>query len=125
MGDDYASDCASDCATIGRIRALPRPELKMSETICRNLRIRGRVQGVGYRWSLCAEAQRLGLSGWVRNRYDGSVEALVRGPLEAVDALLVWAHHGPSMARVDSVVSNEGNAAEIGTRTGFAQIASR
>ena len=97
----------------------------MSEAICRNLRVRGRVQGVGYRWALCAEASRLGLSGWVRNRHDGSVEALVRGPAEAVDALLLWAHRGPSMARVDSVLCNEGNAGEIGTRTGFAQIASR
>jgi acylphosphatase len=70
----------------------------MSQTICRNLRISGRVQGVGYRWSLCAEAERLGLSGWVRNRRDGSVEALVSGPVEALDALLLWAQHGPSMA---------------------------
>ncbi|HRD94277.1 MAG TPA: acylphosphatase [Accumulibacter sp.] len=97
----------------------------MSEVICRNLRIRGRVQGVGYRWSLCAEADRLGLAGWVRNRRDGSVEALVCGPVEAVDALVLWAHRGPSMARVDSVLSNEGNAAELGTRAGFAQIATR
>ncbi|MBE2260013.1 MAG: acylphosphatase [Rhodobacteraceae bacterium] len=97
----------------------------MSEVICRNLRIRGRVQGVGYRWALSAEAQRLGLSGWVRNRRDGSVEALVRGPVEAVDALIVWAHRGPAMARVDSVLSNQGNVAEIGTGDGFAAIASR
>jgi acylphosphatase len=47
----------------------------------------------------------------VRNRRDGSVEALVSGPLEAVDALLLWAQRGPSMARVDHVVlCNEGNA---------------
>lgn len=95
----------------------------MSEAICRNLRVRGRVQGVGYRWSLCAEAQRLGLSGWVRNRSDGSVEALVGGPAEAVDALILWARRGPPMARVDSIVSNEGNGAELAARTGFAQIA--
>ena len=100
-----------------------QPELKMSETICRNLRISGRVQGVGYRWSLCAEAQRLGLCGWVRNRRDGSVEALVSGPIEAIDALVLWAHRGPSMARVDSVRCNEGNAGEMGTYAGFRQIA--
>ncbi|EXI71130.1 MAG TPA: acylphosphatase [Candidatus Accumulibacter phosphatis] len=97
----------------------------MSRTICRQLSIRGRVQGVGYRWSLCAEAGRLGLRGWVRNRRDGSVEALVSGPVESVDALLLWAQRGPSMARVDSVVCSEGNAGEIGARTGFEQIATR
>jgi acylphosphatase len=89
----------------------------MSEAICRNLRIRGRVQGVGYRWSLCAEAQRLGLSRLGTQPLATAASRRSCGdPLEAVDALLVWAHHGPSMARVDSVVSNEGNAAEIGTR---------
>jgi acylphosphatase len=97
----------------------------MGDEVCRNLRIHGRVQGVGYRWSLVAEATRLGLSGWVRNRRDGSVEALVSGSFEAVDALLVWAHRGPSMARVDRVLCNEGNAGELGSRPGFVQIATR
>ena len=97
----------------------------MGETVCRNLRIHGRVQGVGYRWSLAAEAAKLGLAGWVRNRRDGSVEALVSGSLEAVHALLVWAHRGPSMARVDRVLCNEGNAGELGSRPGFVQIATR
>lgn len=97
----------------------------MSQTICRNLRIQGRVQGVGYRWSLCVEAERLGLSGWVRNRRDGSVEALVSGPAEALDALLLWVQRGPPMARVDRVLCNDGNAAEIGATDGFRQIATR
>lgn len=97
----------------------------MSDAICRHLNIHGRVQGVGYRWSLCAEAQRLGLAGWVRNRRDGSVEALVVGPPEAVDALTLWAERGPSMARVERVVSNPGNAAEVDAGGGFAQIATR
>jgi len=101
------------------------PELKMSHAICRHLRISGRVQGVGYRWSLCAEAERLGLSGWVRNRRDGSVEALLSGPIEAVDALTLWAQRGPAMARVDSVVCGEGNAAEIGVQPGFQQLSTR
>lgn len=95
----------------------------MSQTICRNLRMHGRVQGVGYRWALCAEAQRLGLRGWVRNRRDGTVEALVAGPLEAVEALVVWAERGPSMARVDRVVTSDGNAAAIPAGSDFAQIA--
>ena len=75
----------------------------MSEAICRKLRIRGRVQGVGYRWSLCAEAQRLGLSGWVRNRTDGSVEALVVGDDEAVGKMIEACRRGPLSARVDAV----------------------
>jgi len=75
----------------------------LSEAICRKLRIRGRVQGVGYRWSLCAEAQRLGLSGWVRNRTDGSVEALVVGDDEAVGKMIEACRRGPLSARVDAV----------------------
>ena len=73
----------------------------------RRLFIHGRVQGVGFRYSLNAEARALGLNGWVRNRSDGSVEALLIGPIEAVDALTVWAHHGPSSARVDQVISRD------------------
>ncbi|HPT50451.1 MAG TPA: acylphosphatase [Accumulibacter sp.] len=95
----------------------------MPQIICRRFCIRGRVQGVGYRWSFCAEANRLGVTGWVRNRGDGRVEALVEGPREAVEALLAWAHRGPPMARVDGVDCAEGNAAAIGAREGFAQLA--
>ncbi len=73
----------------------------------RRLFIHGRVQGVGFRYSLNAEARALGLNGWVRNRSDGSVEALLIGSIEAVDALTVWAHHGPSSARVDQVICRD------------------
>lgn len=65
-----------------------------------HLSIAGRVQGVGYRESLRAEALRAGVSGWVRNRRDGSVEAVLHGPREAVDAVLAWARRGPPAARV-------------------------
>lgn len=91
--------------------------------ICRNLRITGRVQGVGFRWSLCAEAETLGLTGWVRNRRDGSVEALIHGPAETVTALIAWAQHGPAAARVDTVVCTEANAAELALFNGFEQRA--
>ena len=75
----------------------------MTERVTRRLEIRGRVQGVWYRESMRQEAARLGVTGWVRNRPDGSVEAVVQGPAEAVDAITEWARHGPEQARVDAV----------------------
>ena len=71
--------------------------------IARHLQVRGRVQGVGFRYALQREAQRLGLAGWVRNRLDGSVEAAIYGPDDAVGKLLEWAHRGPPSARVTDV----------------------
>ena len=68
-----------------------------------SLKIRGKVQGVFYRESARAEAQRLGLTGWVRNISDGSVEAVVEGAPEAIDAFVAWCHRGPPQARVTGV----------------------
>lgn len=78
--------------------------MSTTHTITRHLRITGRVQGVYYRASMTEEATRLGLQGWVRNRQDGSVEALAQGPASAVQALIDWAHQGPRLARVDEVL---------------------
>ena len=75
--------------------------------------IRGTVQGVGFRAWTRREARRLGLRGWVRNRRDGSVEALAIGEAAAVDAFVKACHRGPSTARVD-VVQRE-PAADDGT----------
>lgn len=63
----------------------------------------GRVQGVGYRDALQAEARAHGVTGWVRNRRDGSVEAILRGTPEGVEAIIGWARRGPPLARVASV----------------------
>jgi acylphosphatase len=78
-----------------------------------HLQIRGRVQGVGFRFSLAAEAENLGLHGWVRNCRDGSVEAVVRGSDASCVALSRWAHRGPPSARVDRVEVRAPTAAEL------------
>lgn len=79
--------------------------------ITRRLRISGRVQGVGFRASLADEARLRGVAGWVRNRRDGTVEALVHGEAQALEALLAWARRGPPAARVDRVEVEEALAA--------------
>jgi acylphosphatase len=71
--------------------------------IARRLSIRGRVQGVGFRYALADEARARNLSGWVRNRRDGTVEALVAGPELEVEAVIDWARQGPPAARVNHV----------------------
>jgi len=65
--------------------------------------IHGRVQGVFFRDSMRREAQRLEVSGWVRNRSDGSVEAAVHGEPADVDAIVRWAQRGPERAQVERV----------------------
>jgi acylphosphatase len=65
--------------------------------------IHGYVQGVFFRDSMYREAQKLGISGWVRNRSDGSVEAAVHGAPAAVDAIVHWAQRGPELAHVERV----------------------
>ncbi len=79
------------------------------------VRIEGRVQGVGYRMWTQRTARRLGLAGWVRNRRDGAVEAVFQGADEAVTAMLVRCQEGPPGSRVTRVaVMGEGVGAFVG-----------
>ena len=68
------------------------------------IRIKGRVQGIGFRYWTVHKAKEIGeISGWVHNAADGSVEILMRGPEEQIEAMLLACHKGPMLARVDSV----------------------
>ena len=78
-------------------------EIGIDGRLTRHLRITGVVQGVGYRAQFAAQAQRLGLGGWVRNRSDGSVEATVCGSMKRVRQITEWARHGPRAAQVHSI----------------------
>ena len=69
--------------------------------------VSGWVQGVGFRASCQRQANALGVRGWVRNRWDGAVEALFEGPAEAVDAMVGWCRRGPPAAEVESVQITE------------------
>jgi acylphosphatase len=79
--------------------------------VTRQIRVKGRVQGVGFRYALRREAERNGVRGWVRNRRDGSVEAVLRGEAEAVARILDWARRGPPGARVDEIRESQPEAA--------------
>ena len=86
-------------------------------TITRQLSITGRVQGVGYRMHMVRKARELGLSGGVRNRHDGSVEALVQGAPQAVEAIVAWARRGPPSAVLTDVKVNDASGEYQGFET--------
>jgi acylphosphatase len=88
---------------------------------CKRLIISGRVQRVGFRVWMVEKARDLGVSGWVRNRIDGSLEALVAGDTAAVEELLRLCRRGPRMAEV---VSIEEDLADPPEHFGFRQIPS-
>jgi acylphosphatase len=71
--------------------------------IARRIVVRGRVQGVGYRYAMVEAAEARGIAGWVRNRRDGSVEAFVQGEAQAVATIVAWCRRGPPAARVTDV----------------------
>jgi len=79
--------------------------------VTRHLRIRGRVQGVWYRESMRLEAERLGVTGWVRNRGDDAVEAVVQGEESAVATMIAWCRVGPPAARVENIDITEAEGA--------------
>ncbi len=82
----------------------------------RQVAIRGRVQGVGYRYWVEQRARAHDLEGWVRNRRDGSVEALFAGPADLVANLIAACRHGPASARVDAVHEEPGNSDALNLR---------
>jgi acylphosphatase len=84
-----------------RLRYAPAMNLTM------HLRIEGRVQGVGFRFYMQRRARELGVTGWVRNRLDGTVEAVVQGMPEAVETMIAWARRGPRSAIVSNVHVSE------------------
>lgn len=86
--------------------------------MAKHLAIRGRVQGVNYRESMRWEAERLGVTGWVRNRRDGSVEAVVDGSPQDLEAIIDWARRGPPGSRVVSVEVSE----TFGSFSGFERL---
>lgn len=80
----------------------------MDETVIRRVvRVSGRVQGVGFRWAAADAAEGLGVTGTVRNLLDGTVEADVEGPADAVDRMLAWLAEGPPSARVSGTEVRE------------------
>jgi acylphosphatase len=89
--------------------------MSAARTIC-HVTIHGYVQRVGYRaWTEHMALQR-GLEGWVRNRADGSVEAVFAGPVPAVEAMVAACRRGPPGARVDHIDEREGRAEDIALR---------
>ena len=81
----------------------------MQTKVIRRLAISGRVQGVGFRMVMAGKARGLGVTGWVRNRRDGSVEAMVQGTPDMVAAIIDWARHGPPGALVTDLNESDGS----------------
>ncbi|HEX5106530.1 MAG TPA: acylphosphatase [Pirellulaceae bacterium] len=81
--------------------------------LIRHIIVRGRVQGVGYRAFVADEAMNRRLEGWVRNRRDGTVEAVFSGPADAVQGMVRTCRKGPLGSRVESVHEWEGSAQEL------------
>jgi acylphosphatase len=92
-------------------------------SVIRHVLFRGRVQGVGFRAFVEDEAARAGVEGWVRNRRDGTVEAVFAGDAKAVDDTIGACRKGCYAARVDGVDMREGEAGELALRGGHRKFA--
>jgi acylphosphatase len=88
----------------------------MSAQVIRHVTVRGRVQGVGYRAFVEREALKRGVEGWARNRKDGSVEAVLAGAPDAVEAVIDACRRGPFNARVDAIDRRDGTEDEFSLR---------
>ncbi len=77
-------------------------------TVCVHAHIQGHVQGVGFRYYTQIEARKIGVSGWVRNQPDGSVEAMICGETEQLDAMKMWLKCGPGYAQVEHIEFSAG-----------------
>jgi acylphosphatase len=84
--------------------------------IIRQVTIRGRVQGVGFRYWVEQQAMARDLEGWVRNRSDGSVEALFAGPADVVSEMIASCRRGPPSARVEAVQEQPASADALNLR---------
>ena len=83
------------------------------------LKISGRVQGVGFRAFVADEAERRGLAGWVRNRRDGSVEAMLAGDDATVDEMVETCRRGPSGSRVENLAVEAASESDLTSHSGF------
>jgi acylphosphatase len=88
-------------------------QINKHTVVTRQLQIYGRVQGVGFRHATQRKARELDITGWVRNRIDGSVEAMVQGSPDAVEAMIAWARRGPASAAVNEVRITEGDGVYV------------
>ena len=89
----------------------------MNDRVIRHVSVRGLVQGVGFRAFVERHALRQGLEGWVRNRRDGSVEAVFAGPKSAVEAMIAECRTGPRHSRVDALDQRDGTEDEFKLRS--------
>lgn len=102
--DERGVDLGSVRPLLGVVQGArtPRQAVETVGMSSRRVVVAGTVQGVGFRWSARTQAERLGVRGWVRNRDDGRVEALLTGDDDAVEELLAWFRAGPPGAVVTS-----------------------
>ena len=85
-------------------------------TVARRVVVHGRVQGVGYRFTMVGVASHAGVQGWVRNRRDGAVEVVVGGSPPAVEALVDRCRKGPPLSKVESIDISDAEVLDLGYR---------